>query len=83
MGILRYSESLAAAVDSWSPLAAGSAWEVEIRAATVWACHLLAEAVSALRPPELRVLDAQIDARFWLFFHKTHAPHHLTNTIYY
>jgi hypothetical protein len=39
--------------------------------------------VSALRPPELRVLDAQIDARFWLFFHKTHAPHHLTNTIYY
>jgi hypothetical protein len=83
MGILRYSEPLAAAVDSWTPIDAGSSWEVEIRAATVWACHLLADAASALRPPELRVIDAQIDARFWLFFHKTHAPHHLTNTIYY
>jgi len=25
----------------------------------------------------------QIDARFWLPFHKTHHPHHLTRTIYY
>jgi len=83
MGILRYSEPLAAAIDAWTPVEAGASWEGEIRAATVWACHLLAEAASALRPPELRVLDAQIDARFWLFFHKTHAPHHLTNTIYY
>jgi hypothetical protein len=83
MGIIRYSEPLAAAIDSWTPIEAGSSWEVEIRAATVWACHLLAEAVSELRPPELRVIDAQIDARFWLFFHKTHAAHHLTNTIYY
>jgi hypothetical protein len=83
MGILRYSEPLAAAVDAWTPIEAGSSWEVEIRSATVWACHLLAEAVSELRPPELRVIDAQIDARFWLFFHKTHAPHHLTNTISY
>ena len=83
MGILRYSEPLAAAVDSWTPIAAGSSWEVEIRAATVWSCHLLAEAVNERRPPELRVIDAQIDARYWLFFHKTHAPHHLTNTIAY
>ena len=83
MGILRYSEPLAAAVDSWTPIEAGSSWEVEIRAATVWACHRLAVETSALRPPELRVIDAQIDARFWLFFHKTHAPHHLTSTIYY
>ena len=83
MGIIHYSEPLAAAVDSWTPIEAGSSWEVEIRAATVWACHRLAVETSALRPPELRVIDAQIDARFWLFFHKTHAPHHLTNTIYY
>jgi Queuosine salvage protein len=83
MGILRYSEPLARAVDSWTPIEAGSSWEVEIRAATVWACHLLCEAVNALRPAELRVVDAQIDARFWLPFHKTHAPHHLTRTIYY
>lgn len=83
MGILRYSPELASAVDSWTLLEAGSPWEVEIRAATVWACHLLCEAVNGLRPPELRVIDAQIDARFWLPFHKTHAPHHLTRTTYY
>jgi Potential Queuosine, Q, salvage protein family len=83
LGILRYSQPLAQAVDSWSPIEAGSGWEVEIRAATVWACHLLADAVNALRPPELQVVDAQIDARLWLPFHKTHAPHHLTDTIYY
>jgi hypothetical protein len=83
MGIIRYSEPLAQAVDSWTPIEAGSAWEVEIRAATVWACHLLADRVNARRPPELQVVDAQIDARFWLPFHKTHAPHHLTNTTYY
>jgi hypothetical protein len=81
--VLRYSAELARAVDSWQLLEAGSPWEVEIRAATVWACHLLCDAVNALRPPELQVVDAQIDARFWLPFHKTHAPHHLTRTIYY
>lgn len=83
LGVLRYSEELAAAVDSWTLLEAGSSWEVEIRAATVWACHALCDAVNALRPPDLQVIDAQIDARFWLPFHKTHAPHHLTRTIYY
>ena len=83
MGVLRYSDPLARAVDSWTLLDAGSAWEIEIRAATVWACHLLCKAVNELRPPELQVIDAQIDARFWLPFHKTHAPHHLTRTIYY
>jgi len=83
MGVLRYSPELAAAVDSWTVLEAGSRWEVEIRAATVWACHLLCDAVNELRPAELQVIDAQIDARFWLPFHKTHAPHHLTRTMYY
>ena len=83
MRILGYSDELAAAVDTWTPIEAGGSWEVEIRAATVWACHLLAGRVNALRPPELQIVEAQIDARFWLPFHKTHAPHHLTRTIYY
>lgn len=83
MGILRYSEPLAAAVDSWTPIEAGAPWEVEIRAATVLACHELARAVNEHRPADLRVIDAQIDARFWLPFHKGHMPHHLTRTIYY
>jgi hypothetical protein len=83
LGILRYSPRLAGTVDSWTPIEAGSAWEVEIRAATVWACHLLVLAVNERRPPELAVVDAQIDARLWLPFHKSHLPHHLTRTIYY
>jgi hypothetical protein len=83
LGVLRYSEGLARAVDTWTPIEAGSAWEVEIRAATVWACHLLRLRVNELRPAELAVVDAQIDARLWLPFHKSHMPHHLTRTIYY
>jgi hypothetical protein len=83
LGVVRYSPQLAAAVDTWTPIDAGSAWEVEIRAATVWACHELALACSALRPPELRVIDAQIDARLWLPFHAAPIRHHLTRTISY
>jgi hypothetical protein len=49
----------------------------------VHACDELTRRVNALRPPELQVITPQIDARFWLPFHKTHAPHHLTRTIYY
>lgn len=81
--ILRYSDELARTIDTWTPIDAGSAQEIEIRAATVWACHLLAERVNELRPPELHVVDAQIDARLWLPFHRSHLPHHLTRTIAY
>jgi hypothetical protein len=83
LGVVRYSPELAHAIDSWTPIEAGSAWEVEIRAATVWACHELAVAVNRLRPPELAVIDAQIDARLWLPFHAGPIRHHLTRTIYY
>jgi hypothetical protein len=83
LGVTRYSEDLAHAVDTWTPIEAGSSWEVEIRGACVWACHLLAEAVNERRPPDAQVVEAQIDARLWLPFHAGHAPHHLTRTIYY
>jgi hypothetical protein len=83
LGILRYSPELARAVDTWTPIEAASPWEVEIRAATVWACHELALAANERRPPELAVVDAQIDARLWLPFHAGPIRHHLTRTIYY
>lgn len=83
MGVLRYSDGLARAVDTWTPIEAGSSWEVEIRAATVWAAHLLTQRVNAIRPEDARIVEAQIDARFWLPFHKTHGTYHLTRTIYY
>jgi hypothetical protein len=83
MGVLRYSDELAAAIDEGRLIEAGSAWEVELRALTIYACALLCDRVNALRPSELRVIVPQIDARLWLPFHKTHAPHHLTRTTAY
>jgi hypothetical protein len=83
LGVTRYSDELARTVDSWTPIEAGSRWEVEIRAATVWACQLLVQAVNERRPPDAQVVAAQIDARLWLPFHAGHTRHHLTRTIYY
>jgi hypothetical protein len=83
LGIFRYSDALEQAIRAGTMIEAGSAWEVELRAHTIYATALLADEVNALRPPELQVIVPQIDARFWVPFHKTHAPHHLTRTIYY
>jgi hypothetical protein len=83
MGVLRYSDQLDAAIRDGALIEAGSPWEVELRAHTVYACAQLCERVNELRPPELQVIVPQVDARLWLPFHKTHAPHHLTRTIYY
>jgi hypothetical protein len=83
MGILRYSDELDAAIAEGRLIEAGSPWEVELRAHTIYATARLTEEVNRLRPPELQVIVPQIDARFWVAFHKTHWPHHLTRTIYY
>ena len=83
MGVLRYSDELGREIDEGRLIEAGSPWELELRAQTIQACALLRDRVNELRPPELQVIAPQIDARFWLPFHRTHAPHHLTRTIYY
>ena len=81
--VLRYSDGLEAAIVAGALIEAGSPWEVELRAHTIYATSLLCERVNELRPAELRVIPPHIDARLWVPFHKTHAPHHLTRTIYY
>ena len=83
LGIFRYSDALEQAIAGGRLIEAGSPWEVELRAHTIYATALLTDEVNALRPPELQVIVPQIDARFWVPFHKTHKPHHLTRTIYY
>lgn len=83
LGVLRYSDELERAVVAGELIEAGSSQEVELRAHTIYATALLCDRVNELRPPELRVIVPQIDARLWVPFHKTHAPHHLTRTIYY
>ena len=49
----------------------------------LYATALLTEDINALRPPELRVIIPEVDARLWLNYHTTHWPHHLTRTIMY
>jgi hypothetical protein len=83
LGITRYSDELEAAIREGRLIEAGSPWEVEIRAHTIWACQELTRLVNELRPPELQVIVPQVDARLWVPFHRTHYPHHLTRTIYY
>ena len=83
LGIFRYSDALEHAIAGGVLIEAGSPWEVELRAHTIYATALLTDEVNALRPPELQVIVPQIDARLWVPFHKTHHPHHLTRTIYY
>jgi hypothetical protein len=83
LGITRYSDELEAAIRAGRPLEAGSPWEVEIRAHTIYACDELTRRINDLRPPELRVIVPQVDARLWVPVHRTHYPHHLTQTTYY
>lgn len=82
-GILSYSDALETRIRQHQLLEAGSEEEVEIRAFTLWACHLLTEAVNERRPAELQIITPLLDARLWTHFHTTHWPHHLTVTTAY
>ena len=62
LGILVYSPSLAASVDSEVPIRAGDPREVEIRVATVWAGELMRRALAPRLPD---VTAVQLD--FWLW----------------
>ena len=83
LGIIRYVPDLAARIDARVEIPAGSAEEVEIRAATVQAVERLRGQLGA----EGRNLAAiQVD---WILWHQAEAmrdrmaPHHCTLTIYY
>jgi hypothetical protein len=82
-GILRYAPPLARKVDSKIELAAGSAEEIEIRAATLWAVEFLRQSLAA-RGREL--MSIQVD---WILWEASQArfkgikPYHQVRTIYY
>jgi hypothetical protein len=82
-GITRYSPQLESAINGHQLIPRDSRWEVEIRAHCLFATALLTEEVNKLRPANRQVLIPQIDARFWVHFHTTSWPHHLTRTIMY
>jgi Potential Queuosine, Q, salvage protein family len=82
-GITSYSFELENAIQSHKLIPRDSRWEIEIRAHCIYATALLTEEINKLRPPNRQVLIPQIDARFWVPFHTTSWPHHLTRTIMY
>jgi hypothetical protein len=82
-GVMVYAPKLAAQVDAYQEIAAGSSPEIEIRAATVWAVELIRRALT-----ERGVIRSasETDYRLWS---ESQAPtpdmrtYHRTRTIYY
>lgn len=80
--VLEYDPTLAEHIDHKELLEAGSEEEIEIRAATVWACELLRRTLLQ----QGRVLTAsEIDQRIWLMGQRIEdmRPYHRTRTMYY
>ena len=83
LGVTSYSDALEQAINDRRLIARDSDEEIEIRAAAIWACHLLAQAINELRPKDRQVIDPVVDTRLWTHYHETHWPHHLTVTTAY
>jgi hypothetical protein len=82
-GALVYTPELAARIDQQEQLAPGSAEEVEIRAATIWACELLRR--EATRLSTQAPTAAAIDQWLWHLGQDAEhmQPYHRVRTIYY
>jgi hypothetical protein len=83
LGVLVYDGKLASAVDRRELVPAGSAAEIEIRAATVWACELIRRALVD-RGRSLRAFE--VDWALWTVGQTMPAaapPYHRTRTVYY
>ncbi|HLI90511.1 MAG TPA: queuosine salvage family protein [Ktedonobacteraceae bacterium] len=81
-GVIEYQASLAAHVDAQELIAPGSEEEIEIRAATVWACEMLRR---ALLKQGRSMTAPEIDQRLWFISQNLNEarPYHRTRTIYY
>lgn len=80
--VIEYAPVLAQRVDNQEDIQAGSEEEIEIRAATIWACELLRR---ALHKHGIVVTAAGIDQLLWLTGQEASKmrPYHRTRTIYY
>ena len=83
LGITSYTDELEDAINARKIIPRDSEEEIEIRAATIWACHLLTRAINERRPADRQVIDPVVDTRLWTHYHETHWPHHLTVTTAY
>ena len=80
--VLEYQTTLAQRIDNGELIPAGSEEEVEIRAATIWACELLRR---AMQKHGYHITAAEIDLHLWHMGQQTAEmrPYHRTRTIYY
>ena len=83
LGILDFHPELEAAIQQRHLIPAHSPQEIELRALTLWAVHLLTVEINSRRPTDLQIIEPVIDARLWTHYHTTHWPHHLTMTTAY
>jgi hypothetical protein len=81
--VLVYAPELATRVDGQQLLAAGSKEEVEIRAATIWACELLRREILRLGGPARSAVE--IDQLLWHLGQDATQmrPYHRVRTIWY
>ena len=82
-GVLEYHPTLAERIDRLELLEPGSEEEVQIRAATVWACELLRQAMNAAGYEPVTAAD--IDQQLWLLSQSIvdMRPYHRVRTMYY
>jgi len=84
LGIIKYSEELADAVDHRRWIQPGSPWEIEIRANTLQACLRIRDAASMASGVDL--LDIEVDWQLWQIGETTKEsllPHHRCLTVFY
>ncbi len=82
-GVLEYHPGLAARVDNQELLQPGGEEEVELRAATIWACELLRREMS--RVSGRTITAVEVDQLLWYLGQNSSEmrPYHRTKTIYY
>jgi hypothetical protein len=82
-GILEYHPSLAARINEQDLIAPGSEEEIELRAATVWACELLRRQMA--HSTGNTIIATEVDNRLWHIGQNIPEmkPYHRVRTIYY
>jgi hypothetical protein len=82
-GVLEYAPGLAQRIDNQELLQAGGEEEVELRAATIWACELLRREMSHISGQAITAVE--VDQLLWYIGQNSAEmrPYHRTRTIYY
>jgi len=82
-GVLEYAPGLAQHIDNQELLPPGGEEEVELRAATIWACELLRREMSHISGYAITAVE--VDQLLWFLGQNSAEmrPYHRTRTIYY